>query len=233
MTCARAREAFVEGWGREGSGNSSVLDHAGACPACAEELRRLSSLLETVSADEVPDPGAGYWETFAARVRARTGEGTPRLRRFGTAPRLSRRAPWIPAAAAAAAILAVASFWLVATRTSVPGGGDLATLRSRLETNLESATDADRTAAADILPMMESPTDSEAWLQATWAPDEESAEESLSRVTTILSPSEGGGLPDTSGWAEGLSKEQIDALIKDLAAGEGTGSGGKPEAGTG
>ena len=52
-------------------------DHISGCPGCREEWGRLSDLLRSLGTTEVPDPGAGYWESFLSRLRNRIEEQGP------------------------------------------------------------------------------------------------------------------------------------------------------------
>ena len=48
-----------------------ILKHLAACPACAREGDQLQLLLESLSAEAVPDPGEAYWQAFLPRLRYR------------------------------------------------------------------------------------------------------------------------------------------------------------------
>jgi hypothetical protein len=45
--------------------------HLLACAACGEEAGRIRRTIQLMRAGEAPDPGAGYWRTFDARLRGR------------------------------------------------------------------------------------------------------------------------------------------------------------------
>ena len=80
-----------------------VRDHLSICPGCREESGRLSDLLRALRATGIPDPGAGYWESFLPCLRERIGaqRAAP-----GSASRLRA---WGAAAAASILILAAAA----------------------------------------------------------------------------------------------------------------------------
>jgi hypothetical protein len=45
-----------------------IRDHLASCAGCRTEAERVSRLLGSLAATEVPDPGPAYWDSFLARV---------------------------------------------------------------------------------------------------------------------------------------------------------------------
>lgn len=79
-----------------------VGDHISACPGCREGSGRLSHLLGSLGMAGVPDPGAGYWESFLPRLRNRiAGQG------LAAGPG-SRRQAWAVAAGVTVLLLGAA-----------------------------------------------------------------------------------------------------------------------------
>jgi hypothetical protein len=78
LTCAAARDLLPElAMGSlSGDDRARVLDHLGACPACATESAELTAVVDDVVAHLAPrtDPPAG----FESRVLTRIASGTPR-----------------------------------------------------------------------------------------------------------------------------------------------------------
>ncbi len=79
-----------------------VGDHISACPGCREELERFSHLLESLGVTGVPDPGAGYWDSFLPRLRNRIAQ-----RGLAAMPGF-RRQVWAVAAGALVLLLGAA-----------------------------------------------------------------------------------------------------------------------------
>jgi len=80
-----------------------VGDHISACFGCREESGRLSRLLGSLGMAGVPDPGAGYWESFLPRLRNR-------IAMQGLAPGPgSRRQAWAVAAGVSVLLLGAAA----------------------------------------------------------------------------------------------------------------------------
>ena len=79
-----------------------VGDHISACPGCSEELGRLSHLLGSLGMAGVPDPGAGYWESFLPRLRNRIA-----MRGLAAGPG-ARRQAWAVAAGVSVLLLGAA-----------------------------------------------------------------------------------------------------------------------------
>jgi anti-sigma factor RsiW len=61
----------------------ALAAHLDGCPACAAERDRLRGALAILRAEEVPDPGALYWASFDARLRARIDAARTGARRRG------------------------------------------------------------------------------------------------------------------------------------------------------
>jgi hypothetical protein len=55
----------------ESEATARIERHLSECAECRAESDRHSSLLGTLSATEVPDPGQAYWSTFLPRLRER------------------------------------------------------------------------------------------------------------------------------------------------------------------
>ena len=79
-----------------------VRDHVSACPGCREEMGRLSHLLGSLGMAGVPDPGAGYWESFLPRLRNRVA-----MQGLAAGPG-SRRQAWAVAAGVSVLLLGAA-----------------------------------------------------------------------------------------------------------------------------
>ena len=50
-----------------------ITEHLAACPVCHRVQQDLGALERAAAEIEVPDPGSGYWDNFALRVRQRVG----------------------------------------------------------------------------------------------------------------------------------------------------------------
>ena len=86
--------------------------HVEACPQCRARLAEAQDGLALATGVEVPEPSPLYWESLRRKVSRRLDEGDTRRpvwRRFGG-----------PALAAAAVLLAVATFLPVARREPAP-----------------------------------------------------------------------------------------------------------------
>jgi hypothetical protein len=94
--------------------------HLLVCAACEAEVGRIRETIQLMRAGETPEPGAGYWRSFDARLRGRILRARS-VRRWGDAASL--------AAAAAGAFLGL-WIWNAAYRASpapaTPGGSSVA-----------------------------------------------------------------------------------------------------------
>ena len=174
-----------------------IEEHLISCPGCRAEAERHESLMGTLSASEVPDPGHAYWDAFLPRLRYRIGQkglvawiGSPRN-------------GWAVAASVAGLFLLGA----LAAVTPCPSAGGGSTMALNF---IASRTDPDTLTQAldEILPGSEisRPVKTPGELEVP-----ESAE--LQRALDSLVPAEEG---DIYGMTEDLTPEARRWLVRTL-----------------
>lgn len=88
----------------ESRGSDPDRRHVDRCAACAATVADLRATLGWVAADDVPEPSPLFWEHLSARIgRAIDDEPLPAVE-----PWWRRRLVWLPASAAALAMLVLA-----------------------------------------------------------------------------------------------------------------------------
>jgi hypothetical protein len=237
MRCERARRLAAGAWGR-GPLPSRLERHLRACPACRHEAALLARLLDDLRDEPIPDPGEGYWDAFAGRVRSRIDRSP------GTSPvpapflgSLRSGAVW----AAAAAVLVVAGatlLWRARWQdwSGAAGEADLARIEAQLDEALGGATAEDSDALealTDLLPAAE-PGEGPDGLEEAAEPllEDDEALEAAGELAAALSSE---GFPE---WGrmdrlvETIGREEAARLMEGLAPeGSGPEPGGEGAAG--
>jgi hypothetical protein len=217
ITCGDALRKAAEAWGGHPL-DPEARRHMQSCDSCTREAGLTDRLLDEIARMEVPDPGKGYWEGFAGRVRERLARASLPGRRYASPPPLPWRWVATPLAIAAALVLVAAASWALWLRGPIPQGDEdlLARMESRVESAIRDAS-AHELEAVDELIGDAGLEDAMEILDDDWSEDEAlRAMEALGDLTALLSADNSWVWSEVDRLVDGLSDEEARLLMEDL-----------------